>query len=60
MTSKGIICANCGSTESEVLHTRRGDDEIRRRRACSNCGGKFTTWETAEPPRKVDLPKGKK
>lgn len=40
-------CPFCGSEESQVKDSRPTDDSsaIRRRRACSSCGGRFTTFE---------------
>lgn len=45
-----IECPKCGSTEETgVLDVRQGKQYryIRRRRQCHNCGGRFTTYETA-------------
>lgn len=43
-------CPNCGSEESKVVDSRpsEGNDAIRRRRECSRCGFRFTTYERKE------------
>ncbi|NVK30682.1 MAG: transcriptional repressor NrdR [Gammaproteobacteria bacterium] len=43
-------CPYCGAHETKVVDSRvAGDmDQIRRRRACEECGDRFTTFETAE------------
>ena len=43
-------CPYCGNTETEVVETRVGEDEatIRRRRTCSSCQKRFTTYERIE------------
>ncbi len=43
-------CPFCGTTESSVLESRISEDEqsIRRRRECSKCGKRFTTYERVE------------
>lgn len=43
-------CIYCGCTESKVIDSRSADEDkaIRRRRECSNCGKRFTTYETIE------------
>lgn len=43
-------CPYCGSTESEVVETRASEDvdTIRRRRECSSCKKRFTTYERIE------------
>ena len=43
-------CMYCGFTESKVIDSRSADDEktIRRRRECTGCGRRFTTYETIE------------
>ena len=40
-------CPFCGGEESQVKDSRSSDDAaaIRRRRACTSCGGRFTTFE---------------
>ncbi len=43
-------CPFCGSIETKVLDSRPTSDgsAIRRRRECSNCGKRFTTYERYE------------
>ena len=50
-------CPFCGSADTQVADTRLSEegDSIRRRRRCSACDKRFTTFETAEvrPPQVV-------
>ena len=43
-------CPQCGSMDSRVMETRVADEgrSIRRRRECSGCGFRFTTYERVE------------
>ncbi len=43
-------CLYCDCTDSKVLDSRSADDgrTIRRRRECTSCGRRFTTYETIE------------
>ncbi len=43
-------CMYCGCEDSKVIDSRSTDDgkSIRRRRECTNCGRRFTTFETIE------------
>ncbi|HIU82820.1 MAG TPA: transcriptional repressor NrdR [Candidatus Faecicola pullistercoris] len=43
-------CMYCGCTDSKVVDSRLSEDgtSIRRRRECSQCGKRFTTYETVE------------
>ncbi len=43
-------CMYCGCEDSKVIDSRSTDDgkSIRRRRECSHCGKRFTTFETVE------------
>lgn len=43
-------CPFCGATDSQVVETRASeeDDVIRRRRRCTSCNKRFTTYETVE------------
>ncbi len=43
-------CMYCGCFDSKVIDSRAADDGtiIRRRRECTNCGKRFTTYETVE------------
>ena len=38
-------CPYCGSAKSRVTDSRDTDESIRRRRECTNCGVRFTTYE---------------
>ena len=46
-------CPSCGHAESRVVDSREAEDgsSIRRRRACDNCGERFTTRERSESAR---------
>ena len=41
-------CPFCGHDASQVKDSRPGDDNIRRRRQCEGCGGRFTTFERVQ------------
>ena len=43
-------CLYCECTDSKVIDSRSADDNrtIRRRRECTGCGRRFTTYETIE------------
>ena len=43
-------CPKCGCEESKVVDSRpsEGNDAIRRRRECTKCGVRFTTYERCE------------
>lgn len=43
-------CPFCGSVKDKVIDSRstKDDCEIRRRRECEDCGGRFTTYERIE------------
>ncbi len=45
-----MLCPNCSCTESRVIDSRSFDEgsSIKRRRECSNCGTRFTTFERRE------------
>jgi transcriptional repressor NrdR len=47
-----VRCPNCGNDEDRVVDSRpaREGRAIRRRRACSACGARFTTYEAVEEP----------
>ena len=49
-TMLGMVCASCQSP-TRVLESRRAPDggTVRRRRECSRCGHRFTTFERREP-----------
>ena len=44
-------CIYCGCSESRVIDSRPSEDgeSIRRRRACEQCGRRFTTYEKVDP-----------
>jgi transcriptional repressor NrdR len=48
-------CPNCESRDSRVVDSRDLDDAatVRRRRECSTCGTRFTTYERIEAARLV-------
>lgn len=43
-------CPFCGYPDSKVTDSRPKDDKIRRRRECTNCGARFTSFEVVEKP----------
>ncbi len=45
-----VRCPTCFESESRVVDSRSADEgqSIRRRRACSSCGERFTTFERVE------------
>ncbi len=43
-------CSYCGERETRVLDSRPVEIRIRRRRECSRCGKRFTTYEVVERP----------
>jgi transcriptional repressor NrdR len=45
-----VRCPGCGSFDDKVVDSRQADDgtAIRRRRACVECGRRFTTFERLE------------
>ena len=46
-----LACPFCGDFYSIVTDSRGRIDAIRRRRQCSSCGQRFTTFETVEDRR---------
>lgn len=46
-------CPHCGASESRVVESREGGNQaaVRRRRECSVCKTRFTTYERIEPRR---------
>ncbi len=46
-------CSQCGSEDTKVIESRDVSDgeSIRRRRACTNCQYRFTTYERIEKPQ---------
>ena len=51
-------CAKCGASIKEVIDSRPSGKTIRRRRECSGCGDRITTYEMASEDRflKMELP----
>ncbi|MFB6145506.1 MAG: transcriptional regulator NrdR [Candidatus Nanohaloarchaea archaeon] len=45
-------CPYCDHDSTKVVDTREASEKVRRRRECSSCGRRFTTYETAE---KLDI-----
>ena len=47
---RAVRCPACGSFDDKVVDSRQADDgsSIRRRRACIDCGRRFTTFERVE------------
>ena len=43
-------CPFCGSLDSKVIDSRSSDEKKRRRRECTECHKRFTTYETVETP----------
>ncbi|MFT3951841.1 MAG: transcriptional regulator NrdR [Oscillospiraceae bacterium] len=43
-------CPFCGYEDTKVIDSRPSDEKKRRRRECSNCGKRFTTYEVVEKP----------
>jgi len=48
-------CPNCGTLDGRVIDSRDLDDSttVRRRRECSTCRTRYTTYERVESPRLV-------
>jgi transcriptional repressor NrdR len=46
-----VQCPHCSSDSTQVIDSRAAADAVRRRRECSGCGERFTTYERAEEPR---------
>lgn len=43
-------CPYCGERDTRVLDSRPAEMKIRRRRECTQCGRRFTTYEIVERP----------
>ncbi|NLZ45699.1 MAG: transcriptional repressor NrdR [Clostridiales bacterium] len=43
-------CPFCNFEDTKVIDSRPSDERKRRRRECSNCGKRFTTYEVVEKP----------
>lgn len=48
-------CSQCGDTDTKVIESRdvAEGESIRRRRACTNCQYRFTTYERVERPQLI-------
>ncbi len=48
-------CSQCGTSDTKVIESRDASDghAIRRRRACPDCGYRFTTYERVERPQLI-------
>lgn len=48
-------CNNCHTPDTKVIESREatGGEAIRRRRECTSCGNRFTTYERIERPQLV-------
>jgi transcriptional repressor NrdR len=48
-------CSQCGCEDTKVIESRDAGDSqaIRRRRACPDCGYRFTTYERLERPQLI-------
>lgn len=44
-------CPHCGFDQTEVINSRTAHKAIRRRRQCTACSYRFTTFERVERPR---------
>ena len=53
-------CTTCQKPDTRVLESREIDDgrAIRRRRLCSHCGARFTSYERVKLPRLLVVKKG--
>ena len=45
-----MFCPYCGGIDSKVIDSRQSDVKKRRRRECSACHKRFTTYEVVERP----------
>jgi len=43
-------CPFCSYEDTKVIDSRPSEDKKRRRRECTNCGKRFTTYEIIEKP----------
>ena len=52
-------CGQCGGDDMKVIESRdvEASQAVRRRRACTNCGYRFTTYERIERPQLVVVKK---
>ncbi len=50
-------CPFCGFEDTKVIDSRPAEGRKRRRRECTNCGRRFTTYEDVERPLLMVLKK---
>lgn len=50
-------CPKCSSPDSDVIDSRAAAKSVRRRRQCSTCAYRFTTYERVERPRLMVIKK---
>lgn len=50
-------CPKCGSEHNDVIDSRATTQAVRRRRQCSACAYRFTTYERVERPRLIVVKK---
>ena len=50
-------CPFCGYEDTKVIDSRPSEDRKRRRRECTNCSKRFTTYEIIEKPLLMVLKK---
>ena len=43
-----MICPYCSNTETKVLDSRESENSVRRRRECTKCNKRYTTYERVE------------
>ena len=46
--SRSVNCPFCGNNDSKVIDSRKSSDGVRRRRECSQCERRFTTYERVQ------------
>lgn len=46
-------CPYCGNEDSKVIDSRPSEGRKRRRRECTACGKRFTTYEIVEAPLRI-------
>lgn len=52
-----MLCPKCSSEENDVIDSRAATQAVRRRRQCSSCTYRFTTYERVERPRLMVIKK---
>ncbi len=50
-------CPFCGTDDTKVIDSRHSEEKKRRRRECTNCKKRFTTYETIDRPMLMVLKK---